>query len=258
MDRTSRLVAVLCVLCLLPALSFAALQTKPKSKSGSASEVPTWTEMKAQIENQWKTTYPQEKILNIEKKGGPEFTQEAGNTETIWDWGWEQTFKGREGSYCRQTALVTVERPNKTRARFTVAVLYKRGGNRWEFAELPVGTVEELPGADSPGIPANEDAVKILTEAWGRARPDFEVKSIEVLGKPEYHHSGPRTWLTYKLAVEVTGTKKGSRESYGKKFKCTPADYSSVLKWDAQNKVWGADEDMIKNINESAYCEAAE
>jgi hypothetical protein len=213
--------------------------------------------MKAQIENHWKTTYPQEKILNIEKKGGPEFTEEAGNTDSIWDWGWEEDFKGREGSYCRQTALVTVERANKTRARFTVAVLYKRAGNRWSFAELPVGPVEELPGAEAPGIPTNEEAVKVFTEAWAKVRPDFDVKSISVSGKPEFHHSGPRTWLTYKLAVEATRTKKGSAAMSGKKFKCEPPDYSSVLKWDPQNKVWGADEAAIKDFNESS-CEAEE
>lgn len=254
MGRASRLMTLPYVLCLFPALSLAAYQS-PKSRS--AGEVPGWTEMKAQIENHWKTTYPQEKILNIEKKGQPEFTVEAGNTDSIWDWGWEEDFKGREGSYCRQTALVTVERANKTRARFTVAVLYKRAGNRWDFAEVPVGPVEELPGADAPGTPSDEEAVKVFMKAWGKVRPDFEVKSISLLGKPEYHHSGPRTWLTYKLAVEVTGTKNGSQKSYGKKFKCEPADYSSMLKWDAQNKVWGADEDAIKDFNESS-CQAAD
>jgi len=260
MFRTSNVVASVFVLCLIPVFSQAGPQSKAKAKSGSADDVPTWEAMKTQIEDQWKTSYPREKILNIEKKGGPEFTQEAGKTETIWDGNWTiiVPIKGREGSYCRQTALVTVERANKTRARFTVAALYKRVGNQWEFAEVPVSTnVEELASADSPAGPSNEEAVKIFTDAWGKIRPDFEVKSIEVLGKPEFHHSAPRYWLTYKLSLEVTGTKKGERERYGKKFKCEPADYSSVLKWDAQNKVWAADEDMIKNFNESS-CDAAD
>ncbi len=223
----------------------------------SAGPTPAWSEMKVTIQQQWKTSYPNEKILSIEKKGEPEFTEEAGNTETIWDWGWEATFKGREGSYLRQTALVTVERANKTRARFTVAALYKYAGNRWLFAEMPVSAqIEELPGADSPSTPANDEAIKIFTEAWKKMRPDFDVNSIAVLGKPEFHHYGSKYWLTYKLEVNVTGTRKGERERFGKKYKCTPADFSSVLKWDAQNKAWAADEEMIKNINESG-CEEA-
>lgn len=99
-----------------------------------------------------------------------------------------------------------MERPNKTRARFTVAALYKLVGERWQFAEMPVSAeVEELPSADAPAFPSNEEAVKIFTEAWKKMRPDFDVNPMEVPGKPQFNQSKGRYWLTYKLAVNVTG-----------------------------------------------------
>ena len=167
-------------------------------------------------------------------------------------------FKGREGSYLRQTALVTVERASKTRARFTVAVLYKHAGNAWQFAEIAPGTVEEVAGAGCPAAPSNEKAVKFFSDAWKKMRPDFEVQSLEVLGQPKFNQSGGRYCLNYNLATAVTGTKKGFKERFGKKFKCTSRDFSSVLKWDPQAKSWAADESAIQNINESADCQPAE
>lgn len=261
MQSYRRVSIALLALCLSWAIGCGRPEALGAQKSKSAGPTPAWSEMKSIIEQQWKNSYPKEKILGIEKKGEPEFTQEAGKTETIWDWDWESasavTIKGREGSYLRQTALVTVERANKTRARFTVAVLYKYAGNRWLFAEMPMGAnIEELPGADSPSTPPDDEAIQIFTEAWKKMRPDFDVSSITVLSKPEFHHYGSKYWLTYKLEVNATGTRKGERERFGKKYKCAPNDFSSVLKWDAEKKAWGADEEMIKNFNESGCDEA--
>jgi len=49
--------------------------------------------------------------------------------------------------------------------------------------------------------------------------------------------------------VTATGTDKGSRSMYQKKYRCEPADYSSVLKLEGGS--WVADEKMIKDFNES-------
>ena len=48
--------------------------------------------------------------------------------------------------------------------------------------------------------------------------------------KSEPKQSGDRRWVTYKLAITATGTDKGSQSMYQKKYRCEPADYSSVLK----------------------------
>ncbi len=57
---------------------------------------------------------------------------------------------------------------------------------------------------------------------------------------------------TYKLAITATGTDKGSRGMYNKKYLCTPEDYSSVLKLEGGN--WVPDESMIRNVNETRDC----
>ena len=248
---------------LLAVTPVAAQAAKPRRASSSP---PSWTTMKALLEKKWKETGPTETIIAIEKVGEPEFAVETGKTETLsstnysWDWDWNlsettvsSTIKGREGLYARQTAVATVERANKTRARFTVAALYKKMGSQWQFAEMPVGKVEELAGAGAPTQPSSAEASRIFAEGWKNARPDFTVDSVEVLAKPEFHQYQNRYWLSYKLAVNVTGTAKGSP---GKKFKCSPSDDSSVLKWDADKKAWLADESVIRIINESAWCEA--
>lgn len=262
MRQRDKVIAALVGVSLLAGFAFAATQAKTagkKAAQGSAMKgVPTWEDAKAKIESQWNTGYTREKILSIEKKGEPQFTEEAGSSTTVWDWGWVTTIKGREGSYYRQTALVTVERANKTRARFTVAALYKLVGGQWVFAEMPVsGEVEELAGADAPAFPTDPEAVNIFTEAWKKTRPDFEVNSMAVAGKSVFHQYQGRYWLDYKLEVKVTGTRKGSREWFEKKFLCTPERYSSVLKWDAENKRWAADEKMISIINEARDCSPA-
>ena len=125
--------------------------------------------MRALLEKKWKESYPTETIISIERVGEPEYAIEPGKTETYsstnysWDWDWNlsettvsSTVKGREGLYARQTAVVTVERANKTRARFTVAALYKKMGSQWQFAEMPVGKVQELAGAGAPAQPSNK------------------------------------------------------------------------------------------------------
>lgn len=215
----------------VPFLASAMLANPQARKSAS---VPAWADVEAQVKKQWESSPYKEKVLKIEKKGDPQFTEESGS------------------NYWRQETLVTVERANKTRARFTIPVIYRLAGDGWQFDRTAVGNVEELSSADAPPAPSTEEAVKIFTEAWKKARPDFDVNSIEVEGKPKFNQSGGRYWLTYKLVVQVTGTRKGYKERYGKKFKCTPQDFSSVLKWDAEKKAWVADEKAIENVNESA------
>ena len=108
--------------------------------------------------------------------------------------------------------------------------------------------------AKSPAPPSSAQAAKIFTDAWKALRPDFDVHSVEVLkSEPKQHQD--RRWITYKLAITATGTDKGSREMYQKKYRCTPEDYSSVLKLEGGS--WVADEKMLKNINESRDCSLA-
>ncbi|MBC7802373.1 MAG: hypothetical protein H7Y16_00725 [Candidatus Parcubacteria bacterium] len=103
-------------------------------------------------------------------------------------------------------------------------------------------------------LPTSAQAVALFTDAWKKHRPDFDVQSVQVLkSEPKQHQD--RRWVTYKLAITATGTDKGSREMYQKKYRCTPEDYSSVLKLEGGN--WIADEKMIKNVNESRDCSPA-
>jgi len=102
--------------------------------------------------------------------------------------------------------------------------------------------------------PSNAQAVAIFTEAWKKHRPDFSVESIQVL-KSEAKHYQERRWVVYKLAIAATGTDKGGREMYQKKYRCTPDEESSVLKLEGGN--WIADAKMIEYINESTRCSPA-
>jgi hypothetical protein len=102
--------------------------------------------------------------------------------------------------------------------------------------------------------PSSAQAVALFTEAWKKHRPDFDLQSVQVL-KSEAKQHQDRRWITYKLAIIATGTDKGTREMYQKKYRCTPEDYSSVLKLEGGN--WVADEKMIKNVNESRDCALA-
>ncbi len=106
----------------------------------------------------------------------------------------------------------------------------------------------------APAPPSNAQAVAIFTEAWKKHRPDFSVESIQVL-KSEAKQYQERRWIVYKLAITATGTDKGSREMYQKKYRCTPAEESSVLKLAGGS--WVADQKMIEYVNESTQCSLA-
>lgn len=228
--------------------------------------VPTWAQIEKLTRDRWAEMYPRETIVSIERIGEPKFTDEPGKVETstsssmssVWDWSWNETTwqtttKGREGAFLRQTMNVTAERPNKTRAKFNVGALYKLVGSQWTFVEIPVGKVEEIAGAGAPAQPSDADASKIFADAWTRTRPDFTEISVKVNAR-EFHQSGGRYWLTYKLSVDATGTEKGPATLKGKRAVCEPADYSSVLKWDKDAAKWVADESMIGMINETSAC----
>ena len=115
-------------------------------------------------------------------------------------------------------------------------------------------TAVAMPAWSQAKAPSNTQAVAIFTEAWKKQRPDFDVHQIEVL-KSEAKQYQDRRWITYKLAITATGTDKGSREMYQKKYRCTPEDYSSVLKLDGAN--WIPDFNMIRDVNESRDCKLA-
>ena len=106
-------------------------------------------------------------------------------------------------------------------------------------------------GIATSGTPSDADVIKVFTAAWGKNRPDFTVLSIAVKAK-DPHQYQDRRWINYKLSIMVTGTDQGSKSMAGKKYLCEPEDYSSVLKWDADAKMWKVDESMVKNFNESS------
>ncbi len=227
--------------------------------AGSALAQPSpamaWPQVRQKIEAHWKSTYPAEKVLKTEQKGALQYysTQRSTDTSQIWGWIWETRIIETQGAFARQVALVTAERPNKTQARFKVAALFRREGGAWQFNGVAVGMLEELSAARAKDLPANEEAVGIFKQAWAKHRPDFTVHSITVLGaEPKQYQE--RRWINYKLAIEATGTDQGSRAMYEKRYRCTPADHSSVLKWDDAAKAWLADDGMIRNINETGDC----
>jgi hypothetical protein len=99
--------------------------------------------------------------------------------------------------------------------------------------------------------PPDADAIAVFKQAWTTLRPDFAVISVAVKSK-EPHKYQERRWITYKLSIMATGTDQGSKSMAGKKYLCEPDDFSSVLKWDADAKLWKVDDGMIKNFNESS------
>ena len=220
-----------------------------------AADVMSWPAVKSAVEAHWKKTYPDEKILKIEQKGKIDYygSERRTDVDMSWGWYWGSSTVETEGAFARQVALVTVERANKTQARFEVAALFQRTGNSWQFKQIVVGKTDELTAAKAGDLPSRDAAVKIFTDAWKKQRPDFTLESIEVLGSTP-NQSGDKRWVNYKLAIVATGTDKGSKKMFGKKYRCTPADYSSVLKFDSGS--WVADEGMIKNINEDRDCDA--
>ncbi|MEO6120229.1 MAG: hypothetical protein ABIP12_06010, partial [Terriglobales bacterium] len=238
-----------------PPAKKAAQKASPPKIAGAT--VPAWPQMEALLRKEWATRHPNETLVAVERIGEPTYSDEPGSSTTTsstsgsfdWNsWGWNEntfssTIKGREGSFLRQKVEVTAERANKTRAKFSVAALYKLVGGKWTFAEMPVGKVEELAGTGAPAQPTDADAAKIFAAAWGKMRPDLTVGKVQVLGK-QFNQSKGRYWLTYKLAVSAMGTPKAVASLKGKAVKCTPADYSSVLKWNKDAAKWEADESM--------------
>jgi hypothetical protein len=196
----------------------AAAPAKAAGQKIAGASVPEWTQMEALLRKEWTTRHPAETIIAVEKMGEPTYSDEPGSSTTTtttsgsfdWSsWGWNEstftsTIKGREGSFLRQKVDVTAERANKTRAKFSVAALYKLVNGKWTFAEMPVGKVQELAGAGAPLQPTDAEAAKIFAAAWAKMRPDFTVSNIQVL-KKEFNQSKGRYWLTYKLAVTATG-----------------------------------------------------
>jgi hypothetical protein len=216
----------------------------------------SWPTVRAQLEAHWKKTYPTEKILKIEQKGPLEYyaTERRTETDFSWGWVWDSRVIERNGAFARQVANVTVERADKKQARFEMAALFERTGNAWQSKGVVVRAAADLSAAKAGDLPTNAQAAAIFTEAWKKHRPDFAVEKVEVL-KSEPRQSGDRRWVTYKLAITATGTDKGSQSMYQKKYRCEPADYSSVLKLEGGS--WVADDKMIKNINESGDCKLA-
>ena len=110
---------------------------------------------------------------------------------------------------------------------------------------------KDLTAAKAGDLPSSAQATAIFTAAWKKNRPDFDVHSVEVLKSEPKQHEDKR-WINYKLAITATGTDKGSRAMYQKKYRCTPEDYSSVLKLEGGS--WVADEKMIRDVNETRDC----
>lgn len=118
-------------------------------------------------------------------------------------------------------------------------------------AAQPGGAADQPVGISSSGPPSDADVIRVFTQAWAKLRKDFAVSSIVVKGK-DPHQYQDRRWINYKLAITATGTDQGSKSMAGKKYLCEPADYSSVLQWDAESKQWRVDESMVTNFNESS------
>jgi hypothetical protein len=235
---------VIAFICL--SLSFAALAQKGLD----------WPTVRKHVAAEWKQTHPTEKILKMEKKGPVQFYASERTTETsqLWGWIWESRTIEKQGAFARQVVHVTIERANKTQALFEVAALFVNQGGAWTYRHTVAGKVTDLTAAKAGDLPSSAQAAAIFTEAWKKNRPDFDVHSVEVL-KSEPKQSGERRWITYKLAITATGTDKGSRSMYQKKYRCTPEDYSSVLKMEGGS--WVPDVGMIKNVNESRDCNLA-
>ena len=239
--------------CILLSLSWCWAETVPTG-------VLPWVQVKQKVAAYWQEHYPAEKVLGIEQKGGVEYTatQQTQENTTYTDWwgsDWITTTKEIQGSFARQVVLVSVERANKTRARFQVAALYRGTGKQWQFDQITVGPVTELGQPGEQGAPTKAAAEQIFKEAWSKSRPDFTVSTVTVLAAPKLGQSGDKRWANYQLAIDVTGTDKAPSAMRGKRYRCTPPDYASVLKH--QGDAWVADTDAIVNVNESSQCDPA-
>jgi hypothetical protein len=216
--------------------------------------LPTWPDAQSKIEALWRATYPTEKVVSIDAKSAMEFSSTERVTET--EWWWSET-KEINGAFARQPAFVLVERANKSRARFEVAVLYRGTDKKtYLFDKVVLGPVVEMGApAGAPVAPSNVVAIGLFAEAWTKERPDFKNVAITVDGAPAINHSGPRNWLNYKLVIDAVGTEKGPKAFLGKAVKCKPADYASVLNWDATKSAWVVDASNVRNVNETSVCD---
>ena len=219
-----------------------------------------WPEVKRKIEEHWKTTAPRERVLSVKKQGGPQYSasQRVTNTAHIgssWYSAWITSYKTVQGSFARQVALVTVERANKSQARFEVAALYRGEGKSWHFDKIAIGPVTELGAPGDPALPGEAAALAIFREAWAGADNGLEVTSMKLLAPPKLAGTPKRRVLRYLLEVSATGTAKASKKYQGQSLVCRPADYSSVLVWDKASDAWKADVSMIKIINEDRVCD---
>ena len=236
-------------ICMSSAILVAALPCR----AAAPQQVLSWTSVRNEVMQHWKKTYADELIIKIEKNGPIQFYSSERDTQVdaSWGWIWDVRHIETQGAFARQVVNVTVDRANKTQARFEVAVLFQRNGTAWTFRQIVVGKTAELSAAKAGDMPTRDAAVGIFMDAWKKLRPDFDVKSVEVLGS-EPNQSGGKRWVTYKLAITAFGTEKGNRAMFGKNYKCTPEDYSSVLNF--ESGAWVPDAGLIKNINEDRVC----
>jgi hypothetical protein len=219
-----------------------------------------WPEVQRKIEEHWKTTAPREQLLSIAQQGGPQYSSSERVTNSAyigssWYSAWVTSYKTIQGSFARQVALVTVERENKSRARFEVAALYRGEGESWLFDKIAIGPVTELGAPGDPAQPGEAQAMEIFRQAWAKNRADLEVKSMKPLAPPTLSGTSKRRVLRYRLEVSAQGTAKASKKYRGQSLVCRPADYSSVLIWDREQGAWRADESMIKILNEDRDCD---
>lgn len=219
-----------------------------------------WPEVKRKIDAHWKTVAPTERVLSIRQKGKPQYSanQRVTNTTHIgssWYSAWITSYKTIHGSFARQVALVTVERKNKSKARFEVAALYRGEGKAWRFDKIAIGPVTELGAPGDPKQPTEAAALEIFRQAWASTRTELDVQSMKLLAPPKLAGTSKRRVLRYRLEVDARGTAKAPKKYQGQSLSCRPADYSSVLIWDATAGAWRADESMIKIINENRVCD---
>jgi len=220
-----------------------------RKSAAQARPGPSWNTVRADIEKSWAKSYFREKILSIEKKGEPEYRTEYGGRTTStfgsasfssvdWSVSWGETKTTKElprGRFYRQQALVTVERPNGSRAIFTVAAIYKQEGANWDFSELATHPeVEELGGPDTPPAPPAEEALSLfLPAAQKQCLPEYKIATARLEGKPKL--ASYRPMVRYGYTVVLEGATAG-----GKKVVCTVRD-TAVLTWEAPKKSWSAD-----------------
>ncbi len=238
--------AFLILASLLSAQQKSAGKAAPKPAAPNA---PTWEQIKTQTEKAWGQQYPREKVLAIDKKGDLDFKHEYGGSETStfgsasfdwddWSTSWSETKTTREkpkGFFCRQLVLVTAERANGSRARFTMAAVFKQSDKGvWDFAELATRAdmVEELGGGgDIPSPPSAGDALKLfLQAAQKQCLPEYKIATAKLSGDPKLGRSGKRVWYNYKVILDGVTPK-------GDKVQCEVGDLAT-LRWDPDKKIW--------------------